>query len=104
MNNVQDFGAVGDGIHKDTTAIQAAIDLGGIVYFPPGIYLSGTLFLRSNGGLDLDPGAVLLASPDKDDYNADDFCPQNRVFASEQVSGAHFITAVEQHNISIRGG
>ena len=104
MNNVQDFGAVGDGIHKDTTAIQAAIDLGGIVHFPPGVYLSGTLFLRSNGGLDLDPGAVLLASPDKEDYNADDFCPQNRVFASEQVSGAHFITAVEQHNISIRGG
>ena len=36
MNNVRDFGAVGDGITKDTAAIQKAIDAGGIVHFPPG--------------------------------------------------------------------
>ncbi len=104
MNNVLEFGAVGDGKTKDTAAIQKAIDAGGMVYFPPGVYLSGTLYLRSNGGLDLAPGAVLLASPDKQDYNADDFCVQNAVFAAEHVSGAHFIVAVEQRNIVIRGG
>ena len=104
MNNVRDFGAKGDGTTLDTEAIQKAIDAGGMVYFPPGIYLSGTLYLKSDGGLDLSPGAHLLASPDRKDYNADDFCEQNRVFASEQVSGAHFIVAVEQHNITIRGG
>ncbi len=104
MNNVRDFGAKGDGTTLDTEAIQKAIDAGGMVYFPPGIYLSGTLFLKSDGGLDLSPGALLLASPDRKDYNADNFCEQNRVFASEQVSGAHFIVAVEQHNITIRGG
>ena len=64
MTNVRDFGAVGDGISKDTAAIQQAIDAGGIVYFPPGTYLAGTLYLRSHGGLDLAPGAVLKASPD----------------------------------------
>ncbi len=104
MNNVRDFGAAGDGKTKDTAAIQRAIDAGGMAYFPPGIYLSGTLYLKSNGGLDLAPGAVLLASPDPADYNADDFCVQNSVFASEHVSGAHFIVAVEQRNIVIRGG
>lgn len=104
MNNVRDFGASGDGISKDTAAIQKAIDAGGMAYFPPGIYLSGTLYLKSGGGLELAPGAVLLASPDREDYNADDFCGQNRVFATERVSGAHFIVAVEQHNITIRGG
>ena len=104
MNNVRDFGAVGDGKAKDTAAIQKAIDAGGMVHFPPGVYLSGTLYLRSNGGLDLEPGAVLLASPDREDYNADDFCVQNTVSAKEHVSGAHFIVAVEQKNIVIRGG
>lgn len=104
MNNVRDFGALGDGKTKDTAAIQKAIDAGGMVYFPPGIYLSGTLYLKSDGGFELAPGAVLLASPDREDYNADDFCEQNNVFTSEAVSGAHFIVAVEQKNIVIKGG
>ena len=104
MRNVKDFGAFGDGIHKDTAAIQKAIDAGGMVQLPPGVYLSGTLYLKSNGGLFLEPGAVLLASPDREDYNADDFCVQNSVFSVENVSGAHFITAVEQHDITICGG
>jgi len=104
MKNVRDFGARGDGLTKDTAAIQKAIDAGGMVCFPAGTYLSGTLYLRSHGGLELAPGAVLLASPDPADYNANDFCSQNRVFASELVSGAHFIVAVEQENIVIRGG
>ena len=104
MRNVRDFGAVGDGRTKDTAAIQKAIDAGGVVCFPPGTYLSGTLYLRSGGGLHLEPGATLLASPDKADYNADDFCPQNAVFSKENVSGAHFIVALEQHDVSITGG
>lgn len=49
--NVKDvaFGAVGDGAHDDTAAIQAAINsltasTGGVVYFPAGVYLlSSTL-------------------------------------------------------------
>lgn len=104
MHNVKDFGAKGDGITKDTLAIQKAIDAGGIVHFPPGVYLTGTLFLKSNGGLDLEEGAVILGSPDKEDYNKDDVIPQNRVFAAEHVSGAHLIIAAEQHNIVLRGG
>ena len=45
----------------------------------------------------------MRASPDPEDYNADDFCPQNRVFASDQVSGAHFIVALEKKQVTIRG-
>ena len=104
MNNVRDFGAVGDGRTLDTRAIQAALDAGGIVHFPAGTYLSGTVYLRSNGGLDLAPGAVILATPDKTQYNADDFIPENRVFATEAVSGAHLIVADKVENIVIRGG
>lgn len=48
MFNVKKYGAKGDGITDDTTAIQAAIDAanvagGGVVMFPPGAYLSGVL-------------------------------------------------------------
>jgi hypothetical protein len=41
--SVKDFGAVGDGVADDATAVQAAIDtvetLGGTLLFPPGKYL-----------------------------------------------------------------
>ncbi|MGE3408751.1 MAG: right-handed parallel beta-helix repeat-containing protein [Pirellulales bacterium] len=40
MSSVRDFGAVGDGRHDDSDAIQHAIDMGdGVVAFPPGDYL-----------------------------------------------------------------
>jgi hypothetical protein len=41
--SVKDFGAVGDGVTDDTTAIQAALDAGGSnawsLYFPKGVYI-----------------------------------------------------------------
>lgn len=103
MRNVKDYGAVGDGVTLDTHAIQKAIDLGGMVYIPEGTYRIGTLYLKSNGGLHLAAGAVLVASHEREDYNADDFCVQNEVFTEENVTGAHLICAVEQENITIEG-
>ena len=45
--NVRDFGAAGDGKADDTKAILKAIESlpqgGGVVYFPPGHYLTGTV-------------------------------------------------------------
>ena len=104
MNNVRNFGAVGDGVTLDTQAIQKALDAGGIVYFPAGVYLTGSIYLRSNGGLELAPGATLLAVPDKTQYNADDFIPENQAFSTENVSGAHLVIAANVENIVIRGG
>ena len=84
--NVKEFGATGDGTTLDTVAIQTAIDAGGLVYFPPGVYLSGTLYLRSNGGLELSPGAILRGSPNLADYNPADFVPQNSASKAEVTS------------------
>ncbi len=73
--SVRAFGAIGDGVHLDTKAIQAAIDAcaregGGEVLFPIGTYLSGTVFLKDDVTLHLDPQAVLLGSKDVADYAA----------------------------------
>jgi hypothetical protein len=37
--NVKAFGAVGDGVHDDTDAIQAAYNRSGLIYVPDGTYL-----------------------------------------------------------------
>src|SRR6266446_6970764 len=70
--SVRDHGARGDGKANDTAAIQAAIDAaapGGVVLFPPGAYVSGTLHLRSRLVLRLATGATLVASPDDADFD-----------------------------------
>ena len=75
--DVRRFGATGEGSKKDTTAIQRAVDAchdagGGVVYLPPGTYLSGTIVLKSRVRLHLEAGATLLASPERGDYPAQD--------------------------------
>jgi Pectate lyase superfamily protein/Right handed beta helix region len=70
--SVRDHGARGDGKTKDTVPIQAAIDAaapGGVVFFPSGDYLSGTLRLRSRLVLRLAAGATLIASQDDADFD-----------------------------------
>ena len=71
--DVRQMGAVGDGHTKDTAAIQHAIDecsasRGGIVHFNAGTYVSGPLNWKSHVHLQLDAGATLLGSPDREDY------------------------------------
>jgi polygalacturonase len=66
--NVKSFGAIGDGNHLDTPAINAAIENagkagGGTVLVPAGIYLTGSVHLKSNIHLLVDAGATLLGAP-----------------------------------------
>ena len=106
--NVRDFGAKGDGVSKDTTAIQQAIDRataagGGTVEVPAGTFVSGTIWLKSNVDFHLCAGATLLGSPDKEDYNQPDAFQQNWTNADEANSGAHLVLCVEQRNVTLRG-
>ena len=74
--NIEDFGAVGDGTHLDSPAINQAIDAaaqagGGTVLVPAGTYLSGSIHLQSNIHLLIDAGATILGAPQN--LNAYDF-------------------------------
>jgi polygalacturonase len=66
--NVRSFGALGDGTHLDSPAIDRAIDAaakagGGTVLVPAGTYLSGSIHLKSSIHLLIDAGATILGAP-----------------------------------------
>jgi polygalacturonase len=66
--NIVDFGAIGDGKTLSHQAINAAIDScvskgGGRVNVPAGVYLCGSIRLKSNVELHLETGATILAAP-----------------------------------------
>ena len=69
--SVRDFGAMGDGVTDDTTAIQTAISClpeGARLYFPEGVYLTSPLSLKSHITLEICGGATLRGSADRSKY------------------------------------
>lgn len=102
--NVLDFGAVADGRTLSTAGIQAAINAcaaagGGKVFVPPGKYLTGPIFLRSNLEFEVTAGATLVGSTNFADY------PtiagwweglERKVYAS-------MITGIDLENVAITG-
>lgn len=106
--DVRNYGAIGDGVAKETAALQKTIDAchiagGGQVLLPAGRYVSGTIYLKSNVELHLSSGAVLLGSTDAEDYNPEDIFPENQAFSRENVTARHLIIAYCQENIAITG-
>jgi polygalacturonase len=94
------YGAKGDGVSKDTAAIQAAIDVceqqgGGTVRLLVGTYLSAPIVLKSNITLQLDKGATLLGSPDHADY------PPLTMFHLPDLQP--LVSAVNATNVAITG-
>lgn len=72
-SDVLRYGASGNGKSPDTVAIQAAIDDcwsrgGGRVRFPPGSYLTGTIFVKTGVILQVEEGATIVGSPFQEDY------------------------------------
>ena len=71
--DVRTFGAIGDGVTKDTAAFQKALDTcvvngGGEVLAPAGRYLIGSLQMGNRTILRLEKETVLVGSPDAADY------------------------------------
>ena len=94
---------------KSGSAIQRAIDEaakagGGRIVVPPGVWKSGTIWLKRNVELHLAEGSVLKASGDLADYNRADAYPENWGCPPEYWNGCHFIIAREADGGNGTGG
>lgn len=103
--SIKEKGAMGDGETINTEIIQGCIDLcyasgGGTVLVEGGVYVTGTLYMKSNVRLEIDQSAVLLASPDISHYGTDTH--YNR-YRNEHNIDRCWIYAEEQENFSIGG-
>ena len=99
--DVTAYGAKGDGVTKDTHAIQGAIDAcaakgGGTVRLASGTFLTGPIVLKSHITLEVDAGATLLGSQDKADY------PQVQELREPALQP--LLSATNAEHIVIRGG
>ncbi len=110
---IKDFGAIADNKTLNTVAIQRAIDActaagGGEVLVPAGVFVTGTLQLKSNVTLRLLPGAVLQGSYDPKDYPEHDIS-SHRKFGTITHDGVYVksmkavVLADRAENVSIVG-
>jgi polygalacturonase len=96
--DVREYGAKGDGTTKDTAAIQKAIDAcaaekaGGAVKLSGGTFVSGPIVLKSNITLDVEKGATLLGSPDRDDFPKATFARNPTVQPLVSAPNAEYVT------------
>jgi len=102
--NVADYGAVNDTTVVSTGFIQKAIDDcakkgGGIVVFKPGIYVTGSIFIKANVQLRIDKGVTLLGSQHFDDYPEID----TRIAGIEMKWPAALINIIGVKNAALTG-
>lgn len=103
--DVTKYGVYNDGKTNNTKAIADVIEMaekngGGIIYFPAGTYISGSIGLKSNMTLYLESGSLILGSDDKNDYP---------MITKEMVEGytregcAAMIYAINAENVTVEG-
>jgi polygalacturonase len=102
--DVTEFGAVCDGKNLCTAAIQRAVDAcgqrgGGRVLVPPGTYLTGPIFLKSNMELEICAGATLVGSRNLDEYPS----IQGRWEGIDRTIYASLLTGEDLENVTITG-
>lgn len=104
--NVRDYGVTSQGIQ--TANIQRALDDcakrpgGGTVYFPAGVYHTGTIRIRDNTTVYLAPGSLIVASGNPDDFPIDEGMPEQGTHGPT-TSNSRLIMFDHCSNSAIRG-
>lgn len=108
--DVKTFGAVGDGRHIDSPAINAAIQQaaaegGGVVLFPAGTYLCYSIHLQSNITLRLEKGAVVKAALVTDSLGYDEAEPNDSHYQDFGHSHWHnsLLWGDSLHHVTLEG-
>ncbi|MCR4603828.1 MAG: right-handed parallel beta-helix repeat-containing protein [Prevotella sp.] len=107
--NVRTFGAVGDGTHIDSPAINAAIleaaRNGETVVIPQGVWLCYSIRLHSGVTIRLEKGAVLKAAPVTDEQGYDEAEPNDSRYQDYGHSHWHnsLIWGENLHDVTIEG-
>ena len=106
--DVRDFGALGDGAHSDTAAIQRAVIEAsgerGVVRFTPGRYLSGTVELRSGVTVVLEPEVTVLGSTQPGDFRPVEQLPYATHADHETSDFRHgLFVGDDLHDVTITG-
>ncbi len=107
--NILRYGAVADGKILNTNAIQNAINAanqlkaGGIIVFPEGKFLTGSIEMRSNVDLYFSDGAVLLGSTNPADYIAMDSEGRPHSPKNDDNSQLALILAHNANNVKLYG-
>lgn len=99
-----EYGAISDTFTVNTYAIQKAIDAcaakgGGKVIFKKGVYVTGSLFVKSNVNLQIDEGVLLLGSQRFEDYPD----MQSRIAGIETSWPAALINFINVKNAALTG-
>lgn len=104
---ITDFGAKGDGKTLNTEPIQKAIDkvsqIGGRIVFPEGVYLSGSLIVKSNVEIHIEKNVKLLGSTSPYDYKMVEYDDTPVSPNSMDNSKLALLLAYKANNISITG-
>lgn len=109
FSDIRDFGAIGDGKHVCTAAIQATLDFAarengcGIAVIPRGVWLTGTIIVPSNITMEIAPGALLIGVPDISAYPEYDKNINNPEHHAD-IQKHHLFVFESIENVIVRGG